>query len=224
MNLVVWRKREHLPRFLKAKLRLAGMLQQACFTCKTLVRLKRHSFRIHVQQKQLLSQVAARGATFWKRYAHSPCLDNNLQICCLTERAPFSDLSWDWSLNGAPEWRKQSLYILGPFFFLSLRSPLPCVFVYGLPRPREFILVVLGHKGHFPHSWEDVPTHVILPTCPAYTHVHTRAHDLSVLHPPADPDVLHKLPAEGKAALWQGATKARWSRLRRRRRRRGGEE
>lgn len=63
--------------------------------------------------------------------------------------------------------------------------------------------------GHFPHSWEDVPVHVILPTCPAYTHVHTRVRELSVLHPTADPDVPRELPAEGRAAFWQGATKAR---------------
>lgn len=82
--------REHLPRFLKAKLRLAEMPQQACFTCKTsqnvsTINATRLEYR-HVQQKQLHSQVGARSA-FWKRHTRSPCLDNNLQICCLTECA-----------------------------------------------------------------------------------------------------------------------------------------
>lgn len=128
MSLVVCRKREHLPRFLKAKLRPAGMPQQACFTCKTsqnvsAINATRLEYR-HVQQKQLHSQVGARSATFWKRHAHSPRLDNNLQICCLTECASFFDLSWDWSLSGALRQRKQSLYVLVFFFLLSF-TPLP---------------------------------------------------------------------------------------------------
>lgn len=91
--------------------------------------------------------------------------------------------------------------------------PPPCVFVYGLPRPREFNAVVSGHKGHIFLIVERMCPRMSF--CPpaqhthTHTHVHTRAHDLSVLHPPADPDVLHKLPAEGRAAFWQGATKAR---------------
>lgn len=79
--------------------------------------------------------------------------------------------------------------------------------------------VMLGHRGHFLHSSEDMPIHVILPTCPTHTHelcvynTHTCTHRLgsrcAVLLAQSE------LPAEGRALPWQRAKKARWNRQRR---------
>lgn len=71
--------------------------------------------------------------------------------------------------------------------------------------------VMLGHRGHFLHSSEDMPIHVILPTCPTHTHTssasitHTYTHRLgsrcAVLLAQSE------LPAEGRALPWQRAKK-----------------
>lgn len=72
-------------------MRRAGTSQRASFTCKTSqyvnmsVRLAQLvSNTCGAERNRSQSQLGAR-LVFWKSDTYPPCLDNNLQICCLTE-------------------------------------------------------------------------------------------------------------------------------------------
>lgn len=126
-----------------------------------------------------------------------PCLDNNLQICCLTEYT-HSLTQVDTSVS-AGHWSS------GNKIFMILRSSI-CFCLWAATSAWEFTLLCLDTEGIL-----YMPIHAILPTC--LTHRHK-------LRSAPDPDVLlllaqFELPAEGRALPWQRAEKAWWNRQRR---------
>lgn len=72
--------------------------------------------------------------------------------------------------------------------------------------------IMLGHRGHFFHSSDDMPIHVVLPTCPThtrslsiYSNTHTHTHTI----PPSasDPDVRcsrHSLSCQRRGEHYPG--------------------
>lgn len=117
-------------------------------------------------------------------------LSNSLQICCLTEGTRWSDWSWYFRLSGTPGQWKHNLYDSPALHMFLFMSSYLCLGIHP---------VMLGHRGHFLHSSEDMPIHAALPTFTIYRlplHFRSRC---------AVPPAQSELPTEARALPWQGA-------------------